>query len=143
MMGLNQIQLCINHQAAMYQPSSSNESTQIMQVEWIFVPHSSGLYLVKCRVLRSSGTQCVDKFIYFPENWPAGVEGINLHKHVSWMIRPPRKASTGASLVDQLCIHSLLTWRKCLGVDDSAGAMVVLSNCQMNLPAIKPAIHHW
>lgn len=28
------------------------------------------------------GTQCVDKFIFFPVNYPVGTEGINLHKHV-------------------------------------------------------------
>lgn len=40
------------------------------------------------------GTQCVNQFIFFPEDWPPGVEGINLHKHVCVDSCPTNSSST-------------------------------------------------
>eukprot|EP00913_Durusdinium_trenchii_P013218 g12407.t1 len=50
---------------------------------------------------RMTGTQCVDKYIFFPENFPVGTTGINLHRHVCVDYCP----TNSSSLVTYLIPH--------------------------------------
>eukprot|EP00435_Cladocopium_sp_Y103_P039872 s169_g10.t1 len=85
------------------------------------------------------GTQCVNKYIFFPEDWPPGVEGINLHKHVCVDSCPTNSSSAVVTYLMPDEATAATEERRLGGLLDATSAGMAETNGLLMAPTVSPA----